>query len=301
MSTDKIVVGDFSTTNPLSTSCMLVYLTISQWMGKRADKKGSDAAAQAFGADSRKAGVYSKHLVPPSALEGINKAANAMRQAHYLYTLPWLDGGCRILSNKGFFKYQEEIQKERENFERAVEKFIEDYPTYVQTAQQHLGGMFDPRDYPRDIKERFGVRRGVLPMPSSEDFRVKGLEEKIGEIKESIQNASQSAQEAARADIKERVEGVVGRIVERLKSYQKDPTSGSVTNPFRDSLITNARELVEILPMLNVGDDPKVEALTKELDLLSDVDPSDLREDQALRDLTAAKAAEIMKKMESYF
>jgi hypothetical protein len=68
---------------------------------------------------------------------------------------------------------------------------------------------------------------------------------------------------------------------------------------FRDTMIENAREICEVLPRLNFMDDPQLEALRLEVESQLLVHPDRLRTDPVLRSDTAAKAREIMDKMNS--
>lgn len=282
----------------LSNSCMLVHLSISQWLGKRQDNRASEAGSAAFGA-GKKAGIYSKHLVPPKALSSIVKAATALRAEHYRLTLPWLDGGARILSNRAFFPYQEALQKYRNDFEIAVSNFAQAYPRYIDEAQGVLGQLFDVMEYPRDILSKFSISCQILPLPESKDFRVEGLNGHLEEIRSSIQNAQEGIQEVARKEIATRVEACLGRIVERLRSYAVTE-EGKIQNHFKDSLILNARELVELFPLLNVTADSALEALAAEIDAMAQVEPQSLRDDASVRASTADAAEEILRKMSAF-
>ena len=69
---------------------------------------------------------------------------------------------------------------------------------------------------------------------------------------------------------------------------------------FRDSLIENVRELVDVLPLLNITDDPAVNAVLAGLDSIGRVDPSDLRKDAALREQLAREAETLTSAMEAF-
>ena len=74
-----------------------------------------------------------------------------------------------------------------------------------------------------------------------------------------------------------------------------------VSNPFRDSLVTNLSDMVEILPALNVTNDPELEKFAelakKELLFYT---AEDLRQSSAVRQVVIDKADEILKKMSDY-
>ena len=84
----------------LSNKALLVYLSISQWTGRRTDQTATASVETAFGTD-RKVGNYSKNLLPGAKeLELIKSQAHAIRRFYYENTLPWMTDGSRILSSK---------------------------------------------------------------------------------------------------------------------------------------------------------------------------------------------------------
>ena len=71
---------------------------------------------------------------------------------------------------------------------------------------------------------------------------------------------------------------------------------------FRDSLVTNARDVVEVLGRLNVTGDPRLEAMRATVAAdLTQYDPQELRDAPAIREQTAARASEILSAMQGAF
>ena len=70
---------------------------------------------------------------------------------------------------------------------------------------------------------------------------------------------------------------------------------------FRDSLIGNVEELVELIPGLNVLDDPDIEAVRLQVKAkLLGNDAKDIRKDPALREELAGEAKQIMDTMAGF-
>ena len=70
---------------------------------------------------------------------------------------------------------------------------------------------------------------------------------------------------------------------------------------FRDSLITNIQDLVDLLPRLNLTGDPRLEDLRREVaDKLLGYEPEALRRDQFARQETAQAAEKILAAMAGY-
>jgi hypothetical protein len=268
----------------LNNSAMLAQLNISQWTARKYDKKASLDVERANNA--KDAGRYNKVLVAKESLEAITKTATACRTTHYKMTLPWGDNGERLLPATLFEKYTNAIRDHRTEFDRHVRDFVRDYPQLKVDAINRLGGMYEPTDYPPvdDIVGRFSIAVEFTPVPVANDFRVNLNADYIDTIKRDIEQRMVGRQKEAMKNAWSRMREVVSHIHERLAD--KDKT-------FRDSLISNAEELLEILPALNIANDPDLAAAAEEVKELL-VHPDRLRQDVTLRSQTADRAADIL-------
>jgi hypothetical protein len=122
----------------------------------------------------------------------------------------------------------------------------------------------------------------------------------LQEIKDSIEAESKATIEAAMKDVYARLHEVISHAAERLRAY-KVTSDDKVEGRFRDSLITNIIELLDVVPALNLTDDPKLRqfatTIRKEITAYA---PEVLRDDERIRTQVASKAEEILKKMEAY-
>lgn len=274
----------------LSEKAVLVSLSVSTWTARKLDKRVSSEVA-ANHAARQDAGRYNKLLVAEDAIRRVQQAARQARDTHYKLTLPWLDNGQRILTNRAYMDYMAQMREERGNFERAVSDFLSQYPQLVVAAQQRLGTMYRAEDYPDagEIAGKFGMEFNVTPVPDSRDFRVALSDTEAERIRTDLEERVQQATSAAARDAWDRLHEVIGNVVERLS----DPKA-----IFRDSLIGNVAELVNILPMLNLNDDPELERLRREAERkIVSLDPADLRQDKAARQAAARDAKGILDAM----
>jgi hypothetical protein len=268
----------------LQDRAMLATLTIHQWTNRKHDKSVSTEVEKTHGA--KDAGRYNKQLVDKVALEPISKIANAARTYHYERTLPWGDNGDRLLPASLFMDYTDSMRQYKSEFEKRVHEFVAAYPVLVQAARNRLGTMYDALDYPAvsEIALRFGIETAFTPVPAANDFRVQLNDEYVETIRIEIEQRTLDRQAQAMKDCWSRVRDVVSKIHERLSD--KDAV-------FRDTLIGNARELVAVLPHLNIAGDPALSQIESEVkDLL--VAPETLRADSGKRAEIAARAADIL-------
>ena len=287
--------------NSITTRAILVSLNIQQWTGSKHDKKVSEEVATAHQSDVSM-GRFQKRLVAKEALEKLRGITSAARHEHYNRTLPWQDGGSRILSSKGYFDYAEKMREYSAQWDAAVAEFVAEYPQMVQDARRRLNGLFKDEDYPtlQRMCRKFAFRFDVLPMPTGKDFRVELGDEETARVRSEIEQSVNESIRAAMADVWARLHEVVTRMQERLTAYSVDK-DGTVSHAFRDSIVGNIRELLDTLPTLNITEDDTLKQMAQRVEQdLCAFTPDQLREDEAARKQTAQAAEQILTSMEAY-
>jgi hypothetical protein len=286
----------------LTEKAMLVRLGISMWTARRFDKEISEEVAEIHGT-AREAGRFNKLLLPKTALQPLQAAATALRGHHERETLPWSLTGVALLPSANYFAYMGEHRRLRIMFDDERARFLTAYESAKAQAKRDLADMYREDDYPEvdALAGRIGVNLDVMPMPEAADFRVSLGSEEEARIRDSIERSVNASIEAAVRSLWERVHETVTAMHDRLSAYQRDPKTGRISNPFRDSLVSNLRELVDLMGRLNVTDDPQLEAVRRRLaDKLCEHEPEALREDDALRARQAAECRAILDSMGGY-
>lgn len=286
-------------TMTLADRAVLVNLSISQWSAAKSDKKVNREVANTHGSDESM-GNYRKYLVARDAIKNYTEVAGAIRAEHYRLTLPWRDSGDRILSSTGYFAYAETMRQKQGELERLWDEFCANYPAYVESARTKLNGLFDANDYPAvtDIRRKFSFKLDVLPVPSAEDFRVSLGQDEITRLQSQIRRDSDAQLQRAMSDVWFRMREVIQAMSDRLKLYSV--SKDGVSHPFRDSLVTNIADLLEIIPILNLTDDANVTAFAAEMRQLTKYDADILRNVETTRLDVANRADEILSKMSAF-
>ena len=276
-----------------SHTAMLVSLNVRAYSARKEDKKISAEVALNH-ATTSDAGRYNKVLVAKTALDPVTRAAGSLRTYHYENTLPWLDEGVRILPAANYQTYKTDMVGLRDNFDSAVRVFISTWPEIIADAKVRLNGMFNANDYPADISSRFGCSVRFMPISDSSDFRVAISDLERATLRSQISETLSAAQSVAMRDLWERVAVAVRAMASRLAAYKRDESTGKTENPFRDSLITNLRELCGLLPRLNFTNDPALESVRQKIESeLLQSEAADLRESELLRAKIAERADRI--------
>jgi len=291
----------------LSERTMLVSLHIGSYSGMMFDKEATESFNETMGADIKTAGRYNKRLINTMFLKDVSAAHNAARKIHRLLTLPWDDDGTRILTTKGYMNYTKMLKDCRLKSEGEVRAFIKNRQAAIDEAKVRLGDLFNADDYPDEdgLAEKFSFDVEIKPMPESGDFRAQLSDEAVKAVVKDIERRSNKRIEDAMRDVFSRVADLVRRMAERLRAYQP-PVKGEdggkrSSGVFRDSVVYDIHEMVEMLPSLNVTEDPRVDELIKQLSSeLVEHSPEILRADAKVRAQTITKADAILKKVERY-
>ena len=292
-------------TKRLTERAMLVSLNISQWTARKHDREISDEVAREHGTrrPSDDVGRYNKILVDKAALRPIQEVVTEARTHHDKVTLPWSDQGYRILTAAGYFDYTQAMSGFQSRFVAAVDAFAVEYRQHVAEARDRLNGMFNADDYPDEwaIRAKFEFTHQVMPLPDEGDFRVSSLgADDVDKIKADIRARIDAEVQEAVRDPWNRIHDAVQHMAGRLHAF--NPTGkGKDRGAFRDSLVDNLRELVDVLPALNLSGDGELDAMRDRLAAdLCDLDAQDLRDDMHAREETARKADAILASMAGY-
>lgn len=275
---------------------LLVWLRISTWSARRYDKPLSAEVNQRHNA-SADASRVNKLLLPgdAKAYKAMIAIAGAIRTQHYSNTLAWSDEGWRLLPTANYANYTGWLRDRQREFNDALDEFATDYPALRAQAAIRLNGMYKDADYPtvQDIRSKFALAVEYAPVPAQGDVRVDLGADQIAIIESAIGNRLQRATADAMSDAWSRLHDVVTKIAERLA--QPDAI-------FRDSLISNAEEVCDVLQRLNVTDDPNLEAMRVRVRReLTRYTPEVLRDKGNRRQETADRAADILDTMKGFF
>lgn len=259
---------------------ILVSLKVSQWSGKKHDKKVTAEVDQIHGTTD--AGRYNKNLVPKAELAKITSIHMKIRNVHYAQTLPWGDSGDRLLPMQNVFDYMAHMNDLKKEFEAEVDQFVAKFDAIKAQQKIEQKDLYNEVEYPRDIRSKFSVSIGMMPIGDTEDFRLDVTEEQEEFIRNQVKEEFISRQNRAVEDLLLRAKEKIVHMAEKLE--------GGGT--FRNSLITNIEDLISLYTRLNFNDDPRIEKLIEEMkDLL--VDPDHLRMDEEERNRYAEKARKL--------
>jgi hypothetical protein len=283
----------------LSSRAMLCSLSISMWSARKHDPDASEEIAAHHGAQSD-SGRYHKVLLPKQALAEIQKIVSEARQEHYFITLPWDDNGYRVLPAAAYIDHVAKMRGLSHRFSAAVDDLALQFRTLVVQAKTRLGGLFRESDYPTpdELRAKFSFDTKVLPLPDAGDFRVALGNEEKDRIKRQITAAVEASLQVGTRELWFRLYEAVQHLADRLTAYKV--TGEGIEHPFRDTVVTNLVKLVDVLPKLNITNDPELERMAEQVKNSLLIDPNSLRKSESIRVETAKAAAAIAQHMAGY-
>ena len=293
----KTVSQPLTNTPSISSSATLVELGISKWTGRKLDKRASADVASANYAKTGVANVHKKLLGDCAELKAIDTVVGVARTAHYSMTMPWSDTGLRLLTTKAYFKYHETMTEIQASFDDCVNTFLQAYDWEITQAQAKLGDLLNRNDYPTtdSLARKFGFRLSYMPLPEAGDFRLDINNEAQAEMKTHYETYYTTQLNNAMNDIWQRAYKCLSNMSERL-----DYASHESKKVFRDTLVSNVLDIVDLLSVCNVTNDSQMEAMRMKLeDTLQGVTPDALREDEFLRAETKKSVDEVLKSLPS--
>lgn len=283
----------------LAQSAMLAELKITGWSGRMFDKELTAEVTQSYQATADAARV-NKALVSKEAMKAVRKAESDARATFRRFTLPWGEHGQRILPATAFHAFTQAMKDAEVAFEKEARAFLASYTAHVEEARIALGGMFREADYPseEEMADRFTIKVEIKPLEEATDFRVNLSEDAVKRIKASIEASVNERAGLAMRNAFGRLHEVVQNMAERLEAYQPAKDDSKAKNVFRDSTVENVQKMVDLLPSLNLTNDPelkkKIKAVQNKL-LIASAD--DLRADDAKRAKVAKDAKAIADSM----
>jgi hypothetical protein len=178
-----------------------------------------------------------------------------------------------------------------------VQAFLDAYSWEIQNAQLKLGDLFNADEYPSadSLTSKFRFKMNYMPLPDAGDWRVSIGNETEDALRSQYEGYYATQLQAAMGDVWRRAHDALTKMSERL-DYADDMTR----KVFRDSLVSNVTDIIELLGACNVTGDPVMSAAQRDLDeAMRGITPDALREDPYLRAETRRKVNEVRKTIDN--
>ena len=284
----------------IRNTMMLGQLSIGTWNARVTDKTLARKVEDEAKAKNGTATAGKKLMAGAVEFERVQKEATAHRNWWASQTVPWFDNGLRAYNAARHMDLMTEVGDRRREWMGYVDEFIRVYPNLRAQREFDMGDLFDPKDFPTPdvIREKFYFKVDVLPVPNQEDIRIIDAlpQEEVDRMIEEVRERDNARTQTAMRDAATRLLDAISKVHAKLSVKVGDP--GSI---FRDSMIENIAQLVEVMPALNIINDPELDKLTKEAKKFALYSPDQLREDETHRAKVAGEAKKLADKLAGLF
>lgn len=280
----------------LMTSALIVNLSRSVPDLVKNDPEAAKALAKIMKADKR-AVRTTKSLIDSAALKALRSFSREIYQWHIRNTVPWGDLGQRLIPNSRLIDYQNDMNKFEQTFNALAENVLLEYPACCGRAQAFLGEMFDAALFPslEELRSKMGIRVSYEPIADPDNFIVKVGNQAADELKKQYNDVLSNRMGSISNHIFERLREPLANLVLRLDYAEGERPSG-----FRNTLVDNVTEIVNLMDTCNFNNDPKLDAIKRGLrSALKGVTPDGLREDAGLRSTTKQGVQKIIDQLPS--
>lgn len=208
-----------------------------------------------------------KYILPSKAVSPINACLTAASEYFQTVTLPWAWAGWGLLPAVQIIPFRAKMNEFKENLDVIVQDFLlNDYQRLVEKQRQELGSLFRPEDYPspEDLRKRWYIKLDFEPLPSPQNITKENIPEEIRQ--ELVQNAEVRLKESIENSVRsvyDRLFEVIEHLMNAVDKY--NVVNGKVTGKFRVNSIENVSSLLNIVPMLNITNDPKLTEVSEQI------------------------------------
>ena len=211
-----------------------------------------------------------KFLFNPQHLSEIRSCFNDAVLITWNHTRPWDNMGYRLLPMKYYDDFNEQLSKLKDEFEEAVQTFVNNYDDYVAESKKILGKAFNKKHYPEKkyVKDLFELRIDTMSLPSKDDIRINMSGTELVAMQKDIKDEFQGANETAVQQLIKLAKGtnrpeLASRILDVATNIDKSIDSALAME------IAEAKDLIKYV---------EEEIDTKSMMVMDDIDDDELEE-----------------------
>ena len=292
-------VTKITNTDVLKNKCLMVKLNRKKINRNKMDKALGQALRDEKDVSDASALRVNKSIFTKEATEEYMKIYAECSKYFYNVTLPWDDKGYRLLDVRMYKDFIKKMKHFTTKYRAAVLNFIDHIHDHIEGSKGMLNKAFNPADYKflasnggdnnEMLLEQFTLDVEYDVVTNGDDLRAVLTETDREVVAEQINKQAVAKFAKANEHIIICLKDCVYAIHERLCKE---------TNVFRDTLIGNLEELCDLIPKMNISNDPAIDALAATAKLkLTKWEPQVLRDDPEARKEVDKEAKDILNNM----
>jgi hypothetical protein len=204
----------------------------------------------------------------------------------------------RLLPNVRFEKFLQQMHPIKLDYDKAIDRLRNEAPAIIDAARANVGTFDVSLPSVEEMIGAYEMRTDFRPVPDSSNFR--GLNENtINKLRERTDNQIANAVSIAQTDTLKRFVDPLERFIERMQAYDtREP--GKKAGIFRDTVVTNIKELHEVLDSFNITGDERLTQLGNLLGSLVNTTPQELRDLPVIRQSATSRAQEVLSNLNDW-
>jgi len=292
----SVVRPSTSPSQRLRTAMAAARVSLS-WFGVRKTLTAEQRAqaADTFGAEGAFVSAGKKLL---DTRHPAFQAVTAVRTRAVKYwkelSLPYPEPGLRLIRQDAIEEFDAQMTTFRSELDEAVTALNRRYEALKVAAQQRLGRLFNPADYPVTLEGLFKIEwdfPSVEPPNYLRDLHPDLYEQECERVAARFDEAVRLAEQA----FIEELHDLVSHLTERLTGQ----TDGR-PKVFRDSIVGNLTEFFQRFQQLNVRSNDDLDRLVEQCQgIVRGVEPQLLRDNQGLRQQVATELTQVENVLDS--
>lgn len=243
---------------------------------------------------ARKKLIDTKH----PAYRAVQSILNDAGKEWKLATLPYPLDGVRLIRRDDLETFESKMAAHKARLAEACEALELEYADLKEAARKKLGELYNEKDYPESISNRFSIRTEVVNL-SPPDYLATLNPELYAREQARVRAEFESAVALAEEAFTKELEGLLDHLVERLSGEDSDGKK----KVFRDSAIDNLTDFLDRFKKLNIGSDKALDELVDKAKAIvggEEVTAKRLRNDTLFRDEVAGKFAELRGELDQH-
>ena len=266
------------------------------WLGVRKALTPTQKAqaAETFGADGPYLSAAKKLLdTGCPAFRAVTSVRNRTVAYWKSMSLPYPEPGVRLIRQDYVEPFNERMTHLRDLLHEEVEKLDRQLPYLRQAAEERLGSLYDPADYPPSLVGLFALDWD-FPSVEPPDYLLQLNPSLYEQERRRMMSRFEEAITMAEQAFVEELGKLVGHLVERL-----DGASDDKPKVFRDSAVSNLQEFFQQFRMLNVRSNAELDRLVGMAErMVHGITPQNLRDSQSLRQQVVSELSVVQKSLD---
>lgn len=261
------------------------------WLGvrKTLTQEQKEQAAEPFGAtgeflSARKKLLDTKH----ASYKAVTKVRGQVLSYWRGSTLPYPEPGVRLIKQDQLEPFNGQMLDFRGQLNDAVAQLDDHYGEMKSAARRRLGGLYDPNDYPPQLRGLFGIE-WEFPSVEPPDYLLQLSPELYEQEKARVAGRFEEAVQMAEQAFIGELAKLVSHLTERLSG-----TDGEDRKIFRDSAVSNLVGFFDRFKQLNVRSNAQLDDLVAQAQrVVQGVEPQELRDRADLRSHVTAQLSQV--------